>query len=584
MNITELIVELLQQGQKVEVPGIGTFDSTVQEPRHDATTRIYYPATRRVVLYEDVSGDNSIVDLIAARECVAPEVAQQMWANYTDALTEKMERTGEHLFGELGTLTLANGTYAFKAAEDVVIGTGETATAPLAEVKTYDHDNDDDPFAQFDPEPTQVSTQPKPAPKPQPEPEPQPQPIVAAVPAKELEKAKKEAEKEALKAKKEAEEKAIKAKKEAKEKAIKAKKETEEKAHKAKKEAEKQAKEAEKEVARQAKAAEIEAARLAKESEIESARQAKEAKKQAKKEAKRKKKEEREKKKRRKGWLWLLLLLLLIGAGIAYYFLKVNSRCAATSEYIAGKPMNASNINSLTFNTDMLDYSHREISQNCDRVSRAMSDYVDAFLAEHGYSEARVPMMDHIRQYADQRLHQLQDPRFAVQRFIPYDDYVYRASEPWLRAHYAGKARGTVQGELMDGGYLAKALEQVVSEYGLASTPTPTPATEPAQPAIPAQKAAEPKTQPVPVESPAFVYVEKNSKQGFDIIAGFYVNRSTAAKVASRLHEQGCDAYIIEKDDMYYVSMGSAPTRTKAEALYKHIKSWYDGDIVIKEL
>ena len=54
--------------------------------------------------------------------------------------------------------------------------------------------------------------------------------------------------------------------------------------------------------------------------------------------------------------------------------------------------------------------------------------------------------------------------------------------------------------------------------------------------------------------------------------------------MTARLHEQGCDAYIIEKNEMYYVSMGSAPTRTKAEALYNHIKSWYDGDIVIKEL
>jgi cell division septation protein DedD len=85
-------------------------------------------------------------------------------------------------------------------------------------------------------------------------------------------------------------------------------------------------------------------------------------------------------------------------------------------------------------------------------------------------------------------------------------------------------------------------------------------------------------------DAPAFVYVEKDSKQGFDIIAGFYLNKNTAAKMTARLHELGCDAYIIEKNDMFYVSMGSAPTRTKAEALYNHIKSWYDGDIVIKEL
>ena len=38
-----------------------------------------------------------------------------------------------------------------------------------------------------------------------------------------------------------------------------------------------------------------------------------------------------------------------------------------------------------------------------------------------------------------------------------------------------------------------------------------------------------------------------------------------------------------EKNDGYYVSMGSAPTRTKAEALYNHLKGWYDGDMAIKQ-
>ena len=53
--------------------------------------------------------------------------------------------------------------------------------------------------------------------------------------------------------------------------------------------------------------------------------------------------------------------------------------------------------------------------------------------------------------------------------------------------------------------------------------------------------------------------------------------------MTARLHELGSDAYIIEKNNMYYVSMGSAKNRTAAEALFKHIKSWYDGDIAIKQ-
>ncbi len=83
--------------------------------------------------------------------------------------------------------------------------------------------------------------------------------------------------------------------------------------------------------------------------------------------------------------------------------------------------------------------------------------------------------------------------------------------------------------------------------------------------------------------APVYVYVEKESKMGYDIIAGFYLNKATAAKLTARLHDLGSDAYIIEKNDMYYVSMGSAKDRTSAEALFNHIKSWYDGDIVIKQ-
>ena len=63
----------------------------------------------------------------------------------------------------------------------------------------------------------------------------------------------------------------------------------------------------------------------------------------------------------------------------------------------------------------------------------------------------------------------------------------------------------------------------------------------------------------------------------------FYLNKNTAAKLTAKLHDLGCDAYIIEFSDMYYVSMGSASSQTAAEALYKHVKSWYDGDVVIKK-
>ena len=136
----------------------------------------------------------------------------------------------------------------------------------------------------------------------------------------------------------------------------------------------------------------------------------------------------------------------------------------------------------------------------------------------------------------------------------------------------------------MNAALLDGILSQVIDELGIEPTGTQRTAAEVQQVKETERAIVDKKNVQDNKDAPQSVYVEKNSKQGFDIIAGFYLNKQTASRMTARLHEQGCDAYIIEKNDMYYVSMGSAPTRTKAEALYNHIKSWYDGDIVIKQL
>lgn len=764
MNITELIVELLQKGQRVELPEIGTFDSVTQAPRHDTASGTYYPATRNIVFRPGTSGDNSMVKIIAERDCVNEDVARQMWVNYTDALNEKIQRTGEHQFGPLGTLTKAGSGFAFEMSEGVVIEAGGSTEKPIEGVKTYDHSGSADPFAQFEEEEPvgTVVQRPEPvrAPEPEPEleavPEPEPKPEAEPEPAlaekeevvaeevkaeevvdeawqeklkqveelpkskamlkaeakaekarikaeakaekeraklrkraqrdhdsaerrmeedreaearreaedrhraeKELRKAEQKAEEGRLRAEKEAEAALQRAEKKAEEERMKATKRAaalaalaaagqtaqsagteaaplatnpaamaqqeakeelerqvaakQKEMERAEKEAARKAKEAEAEAARQAKEAEKEAARRLKEEKRqaeeaakEAARQAKEAEKEAARNAKAAKKEaakaaalaakategeEKEEKKSRKGWLWLLLLLLLLLlAGGAYYFLKMKPQSGVASTELAGKHFDAPNVNSLTFNTDLIDYSSREITRNTDQVCRTMSDYVNEFLADQGYRNARTAMMDHVRQYADQRLGEMMGPRMAAQRFLPYEDYVYQDAEPWLRQRYAYQSRGQVQGELMDEGFMDRMLNRIIDDYGImpdnaqAPTAAPAQAAAPAPAATPAQPAAATKKATLPDDNPVYVYVEKESKQGFDIVAGFYLNKATAARMAARLHELGCDAYIIEKNEMYYVSMGSAPTRTKAEALYKHIKSWYDGDVVIKEL
>ena len=74
----------------------------------------------------------------------------------------------------------------------------------------------------------------------------------------------------------------------------------------------------------------------------------------------------------------------------------------------------------------------------------------------------------------------------------------------------------------------------------------------------------------------------KNSKQGYDIIVGFFTSKEYANKCADHLKALGGDSYIISNSGGYYVSLGSAPTYTDAQAMEKHIKSWYKSDVAIK--
>lgn len=732
MNITSLIVELLQKGQTVELPEIGTFDSVERAPYHDPVTRIYYPATRNIVYREATVGDDSIVKVIAERDCVNEEVARQMWRNYIDALKDKLKLTGEHRLEGLGSITKVGDKYGFDMDEGVVIEAGNET--PLEEVKTYEHNDSEDPFAQFEAEPevavvekVTIDTTPAPAPKPEPVPEPEPEPMPEPEPepvaepepeAEEVEtptptvtdewkeslkqldelpktkaqlKAEAKAEKERIKAeakaekererllkraqkdaakeekasahqreleerkeaeeRRRAEEELRKAEERAEQNRLKAEREAKESLKRAEEKAEEERIKAEKkaavlaalaanqavkeeiaaaesaplttedknaqmeaiaEVERQTKEdlkerAQAEREALRKQKEEEKLRKA--AEKLAAKEAARQMKEEKKKKslekatkldaeyreERRKKIMrvvWIIVALLVV-ACIVVLCMKSCKRGGDNKNANVNLPvakndkhLKVSVYNALTFNPDLIEYNEREMARNSDIVCANMSEYINNFLAERSYRNARVPMMDRVRQYTEERMGQLLGPRFAVQRFIPYEDYVYEYVKPWLKKNYADETRHIVQGELMNASALDKILDLLVDELGLQPDGETRYTAAEVQQVKASERAPEVKKKKAVTDkdAPQFVYVEKNSKQGYDVIAGFYLNKSTAAKMTARLHEQGCDAYIIEKNDMFYVSMGSAPTRTKAEALYNHIKSWYDGDIVIKQL
>lgn len=572
MNITDLIIELLKQGNLVELPEIGTFGSEIQPPYHDPATGTYYPSRRTLTFSATTLGNESMVQALAQHECVSENVARQMWKNYMDALTDKLHRTGSHNFSDLGTLNYdTERGYGFTSAPGAVLSTGDEK--PLEGVKTYAHADNDDPFAQF--EDNNVDEQAR----------------LEAERKAEAERleAERKAEEERLAAERKAEEERLEAERKAEQERLEAERKAEEERIAAERKAEEERRAAaEKEAAAERAAAEAAAALAALDPvQAVASEQAKDSEVVERPVVDKKKKagkEKEDKKKRRfPWWLLILLLLLLLLGGAAYYYFKIYRPSQPTAEYIPSKPMgDVPLVTDLTYNTDLLQYSQRDIDNNSNQVCRYMTDYIYSFLAYRNYAGAMEPMMERVSNYVKERMGTLMGDRFAVQRLYPFNDYIYSYNEPWLRNSFAQKQRVTVQSELLNMNLLDQMLNQMVDEMGLEpDTKAPAAATAAAQPAAP-----KPATKPATAqndEAPVRVNMEQSSKEGFDIIAGFYLDRATAARLTARLHELGSDAYIIEKNNMYYVSMGSAKNRTAAEALFKHIKSWYDGDIAIKQ-
>lgn len=598
MNISELIVEHLKQGKPVEIPGMGTLKSVLREPYHDPTTSTYYPAGHTVILTDQKCVDASLIPTIAARECVNENVAAQMWHNYTDALEDKLRTTGSHTFTGLGTIARVGDKYFFSAAEDLELDASNGRDMPLHDVKTYDHAGEEDPFAQFEDaeakaaeeEAARIAEEERQRLEAEAEAERE---RLAAEEAERQRLAAEEAERERLAAE-EAERDRLAAE-EAERQRLAA--EEAERQRLAAEEAERQRLEAEAKAERQRLAAEeAERQRFTTEERpvVESIVAEKTAIPDSEPRTEEPAPETGEKKQKKSRWwilLLLLLLLLLLGAGAYCYFKGIfpSKQATVTAPFQDRERVDAPATNDLTFNTDLIEYSDREMMRTSDLVCFNMAEYINGFLTDRGYTSARVPMMERVRQYSNQRMIELLGERFAVQRFIPYDDYVYKYNEPYLKYVYANRSRVKVQSELMDEGLLDEMLRRMIDELGLkpdGAGAAPKTAAEVQEVKAAERREIETRRQAAVEKqqsAPVNVNVARDSKQGFDIIAGCYLNRQTATKMTARLHELGCDAYIIEKNDLFYVSMGSAATRTSAESLFHHIKSWYDGDVVIKE-
>ncbi|MBR1834784.1 MAG: SPOR domain-containing protein [Bacteroidales bacterium] len=605
MNITDLIVEFIQQGNVVEFPGMGTLSSSNVSAHHDAATGTYHPARRTVTMVETLTGNKAIVRRIAEKECVTNEIAEQMWINYIAALKDKLQRNANgHEFPGIGSMRYVGSKVRFDAIEGLDLDAGKKHEQPLENIATYTPKAVADPFAAFDkpataaapapvvkeePVPAPVVEKPveTPAPQPKPEPvkmeapkveEPKAEPVKAEMPK--AEPVKVETPKSAapqvdhLSEVKRMLDEIPSSPKDAKEarRAEKAAAKAEKEARKAAEEARKAAEEAERNAA---KAKEKEAQKAAKEMAKSERAMLK---------AEEPKKQKKEQKKKKHGWLWvvIILLLLLLGAAAWWFFGKGHAPAAKGVSYaqevelVYPEPFTAEDYPLLVF-------QEQDILYNVGHLHNYMEDYVHTFLAAHHFTNAFAAMMAKVDEYADGRLHELMVEGYSPKRFFPHNNF-------WLKSHYvaykseaARYYRYKVQGELMDLDLLDDMLNDVVMTLGLRADGFRQGrggdggAVAGAGRAQAAKPVSDKPYEEVVPEAPTF----KNSKQGFDIVAGFFTSKKSANKCANQLKALGSDAYIISKSGGYYVSMGSAPTRTAAESMEKHIKSWYKSDVKI---
>ena len=317
------------------------------------------------------------------------------------------------------------------------------------------------------------------------------------------------------------------------------------------------------------------------------------------------------KKKKSRTWLWILLalLLLLVLACVAIYvgkpgFVKpahewlfsnvlkqnvskdadyvvsnsdaaVSSDNAATGTNESGDPAtlpsslaNQSYADAcmFSFSEQLTDFTTSDIESRADAINDYLSGYISNYLAARHYSTAKVPMMERIHQYSVSRLSELLSADgFTEERFFASSDYVSDYLAGFKKAHKGRQKQVTVQGEIMDQAFLDNMLTIMVDELGLKA--------DNAKVVLP----------PAPKVEKPVIKTEKKSRQGFDLIAGFFTDINTAQRMVDRLKGYGCNAYIIEINHGYYVSMGSAKTRTLAEEKFRKAKEWYDRDLSIKE-
>ncbi len=647
MNITELLSEYLKQGKTVDIPGIGSFCAQQVSAYYDADASTFFPTQQRISFSPRMLGGSSFANYIAEKDCVSVAIGERTWANYVEAMKAQLDTDGQLVLHGLGTITRGNLGLEFVAEEGLndenpymkaVKGVKQYASQsnanPFARF---------DSIPQPEPEPVVVPIAPiaESAPvveEPVSAVEPEAPVVEESALAEEpsipvIDPTTEMAEETALTAP-ETEPSHASEPSAAAPVATEPVAQPIEPVVEATAEPEVIESPVEEPVAHDADQTTLEGLKELERMQSESVEN--NNRNQGTQD------DESEKKPRKKKtWLWILLaiLLLLLGAGGFLWKTgkldtllgnnpsasnqdidiekmisgsegseaetpKANVDDAEAGEVYGDEPASdtesnavsidnesdattptaeepaptetaqpaasekqtlPANTNLFTYSTDGLNYEQNELDAYTSEVMARMDSYITNYATLRRYSKAvdmlKAKSAEYTRSIMEERLGHPNE--IAFHQLLPYNDYVRNYNMPAIKGRKATRTKVLIQSELMES-KLEELLNQVISENGIEQDAAPAVAPRPAQPVSTASYSS-------------------HSKKGYDIIAGFFVTKAYADRMATNLKKKGCDAYIIEVNQGYYVSMGSAESRTKAESLYAHIKEWYKGDISIKK-
>lgn len=573
MNITNYIVEFIKQGNAVEIKGIGTFVPVTIPTYFDEDVKAFYPSIKTVEFSTSCGkGNQQMISYIAKQEFVGITTAEKLWDNYIDALNDKIKSESKHEFSDLGVLMYdAENGYTFKAAEGLNFSKETRHLSALKGVETYTlEEGREDPFYKFEnptiPEPEEEKLEDI---ETEQQPEETQEVIVGVEETDETKDFDPEIEQTSIEGAPEEQGEELPTTTTTPET-----KTIEEVAEESKKWFEKTIENNNIETIKQPEIVTV----------------ATETNKPSK------------KKKKIIVPIIIILLLLLLG-GAYYYFIVVkdmpipfiNNKVEETSEVELPAVLDTTVVatddtvavqqteeeeteevdlfkgaNVFTFDYTLVSVENKDvvIPEASKTIIDVITPKIEKFLKRQYYTTAKDLMVERLNEYIVKRLKEtLDDNFFHPARLVNYDNYITGYCTDKLQRQRVSRAKTAIISEIQINGLFDEYLNELI-DAGLVKRDKIE--------FVPKQKQKEQGSVPI-------TEMRLRSKQGFDIIAGFFKNRDNAAREADRFRKRGADAYVINKGNLYYVSLGSAPSQTAAEALLRQLRTWNKENMVIKK-